>query len=56
MKALVQQQPDGDRFPLESTERQLHRYVDWWTTANSFFPNTTDLAVEAGKLIQVLRE
>ncbi|MCU0974508.1 MAG: hypothetical protein MUF80_11230 [Burkholderiales bacterium] len=36
-------------------ERQLRRYVDWWTTGNGFFPNAVDLSVEAGKLIQALR-
>ncbi|MGH8538358.1 MAG: CHAT domain-containing protein [Gammaproteobacteria bacterium] len=41
-KALVRQQPGGDTFPLESTERQLRRYVEWWTTANGFFPGTSD--------------
>jgi hypothetical protein len=55
MKTLVQQQADVDLFPLESTERQLRRYVDWWTTDNGFFPNAIDLSGEAGKLIQELR-
>jgi hypothetical protein len=55
MKTRVQQQTDVDTFPLESTERQLRRYVDWWTTVNGFFPNAVDLSVEAGKLIQELR-
>ena len=54
MKALVREQPGGDTFPLESTERQLHRYVNWWTTANGFFPATTDLASEAGRLLEEL--
>jgi hypothetical protein len=55
MKALVQRQTAGDTFPLESTERQLRRYVQWWTTANGFFPGTSDLAGEAASLLQELR-
>ncbi len=54
MKALVLAQADADTFPLESTARQFRRYVDWWTSANGFFPGTSDLAVEAGTLIQEL--
>lgn len=45
----------SDPFPLESTARQLRRYVDWWTTANGFFPGATDLAAEAGTLLEELR-
>jgi hypothetical protein len=55
MKALVQGQTDGDTFPLESTERQLRRYVQWWTTANGFFPGTSDLASNALSLLKELR-
>jgi hypothetical protein len=42
-------------FPLESTERQLRRYVSWWTTANGFFPKGQDLADRAARLLGVLR-
>ena len=55
MKALVRGQLGGDGFPLESMERQLLRYVNWWTAANSFFPGTTDLASAAQKLAAALR-
>ena len=55
MKALVHRQTDGDTFPLESTERQLRRYVQWWTTANGFFPGTSDLAGDAASLLKELR-
>ena len=55
MKALVRGQTDGDTFPLESTERQLRRYVQWWTTANGFFPDTSDLAGAAASLLEELR-
>jgi hypothetical protein len=54
MKALVQAQPVGDAFALESTARQLRRYVQWWTGANGFFPGTFDLAAEAGELLREL--
>jgi CHAT domain len=55
MKARVVTEAGGNRFPIESTERQFRRYVDWWTAANGFFPGTSDLAAEAGSLLQELR-
>lgn len=55
MKALVTQQPNGNTFPLASTERQFRRYVDWWTTANGFFPGTSDLASEAEAALEALK-
>lgn len=55
MKGRVRDYAAGDRFPLESTEHQLGRYTDWWTTANDFFPGAFDLTAEAGRLIEVLR-
>src|SRR5262245_52757305 len=55
MKARVMAETGGSTFPLETTERQLRRYVDWWTTANGFFPGTSDLATEAETLLQELR-
>lgn len=54
MKALVLAQPGGDTFPLESTKLQFRRYIDWWTSANGFLPGRSDLAAEAGTLIQEL--
>ena len=53
MKTAVAQ-PGGDPFPLESTARQFRRYVDWWTSANGFFPGRGDLAAEAGALVREL--
>lgn len=47
---------DGDVFPLQSTQRQLRRYIDWWTTGNGFFPKTSDLAADAHRLESVLQE
>jgi hypothetical protein len=42
----------GDRFPLESTARQLERYASWWTTGNGFFPGAADLAADARQVIE----
>jgi hypothetical protein len=44
--------PDDDRFPIDSTRRQLRRYVDWWTRANGFFQGRSDLAADAAVLLQ----
>jgi hypothetical protein len=44
----------GDSFPLESTERQLRRYTNWWTTENGYFGDAPDLAREAEQLLGVL--
>jgi CHAT domain len=55
MKARAMGEAGGSTFSLESTERQFRRYIDWWTTANGFFPGTSDLAAEAGALLQELR-
>jgi hypothetical protein len=43
--------PDGHRFPLESTARQLRRYVDWWTSENGFFGEADDLREPAAELL-----
>lgn len=45
---------DGDRFPIDSTARQLRRYVDWWTSAQGFFPGYGDLAAAAQARLAVL--
>jgi hypothetical protein len=45
----------GNRFPLESTARQFRRYVQWWTSANGFFPGRTDFSVPARRLCEVLK-
>ncbi len=55
MELCVRDHANGDCFPLDSTVRQLRRYTDWWTTENGFFPGGSDLAAEAGSLIEVLR-
>lgn len=44
-----------DQFPINSTFRQLTRYVDWWTKANGFFEASgTDLSERAKQLGQSL--
>jgi CHAT domain len=43
-----------DRFPIESTLRQLWRYRYWWTERNGFFAGGQDLTQETGKLLDVL--
>ena len=44
-KVAAMERPDP--FLLESTERQLRRYIQWWTTANGFFPGRSDLSAAA---------
>jgi hypothetical protein len=51
MRAAVAALERPDPFPIESTRRQLRRYVQWWTTANGFFPGAPDLAAEAAALL-----
>jgi hypothetical protein len=48
--------PAGEKraFAIESTRRQLGRYVDWWTTANGFFPGRGDLREDAQQLLALL--
>jgi hypothetical protein len=41
-----------EQFAIESTRRQLKRYVSWWTNANGFFPGRTDLSNDAIQLIE----
>ncbi len=43
-------------FLMESTIRQLRRYITWWTKENGFFPGRdTDLATEAQQLLQKIK-
>jgi uncharacterized protein YunC (DUF1805 family) len=51
MRQAVAAMDQPDAFPLESTQRQLRRYVSWWSTANGFFPGRSDLAAEAASLL-----
>lgn len=46
---------DQLRFAIDSTRRQLMRYVQWWTRDNGFFPGReADLAAEARRLVELL--
>jgi CHAT domain len=52
---LVQSAKDaGEPFPIESTQRQINRYINWWTNANGFFPGNQDLREDARELLAVL--
>jgi len=44
----------GDRFPVDSTRRQLQRYVFWWTRENGYFGDSPDLAAQARQLLTEL--
>jgi len=43
-----------EQFGIETTRRQLNRYVVWWTNANGFFPGTSDLSKDAAELLKTL--
>lgn len=47
---------DAARFALDSACRQLRRYVEWWTTANGFFPGRKDVSAPAARLLALLAE
>ena len=51
LRDLRERVPGPDLYPIESTMRQLRRYTTWWTTANGYFPGTTDLVADAGRLV-----
>jgi hypothetical protein len=41
-------------FAIESTHRQINRYVWWWTNEHGFFPGVKDLSQDARELLEVL--
>ncbi len=54
---LIQRAHDlEDEFPIESTERQLRRYVEWWTRDEGYFDGQRDLADEATELLAVIAD
>lgn len=54
---LIQRAHDlEDEFPIESTERQLRRYVEWWTRDEGYFDGQRDLADEAAELLAVIAD
>lgn len=48
----VNRQMKLDRFPIESTTRQLNRYVNWWVSGNGYFPGAEDLRTAAMSLVE----
>ncbi len=44
----------GESFPIESTRRQINRYIHWWTNANGFFKESQDLCDDAREILAVL--
>jgi CHAT domain len=44
----------GEEFPIQSTRRQISRYVQWWTNEHGFFPSVDDLSNDARELLMVL--
>jgi hypothetical protein len=55
-KECVAKAPAPDEASaIESTRRQLNRYITWWTKGNGFFPQAdADLSVPVQQLIQAL--
>ncbi len=52
LELMKKRVPPGDRFPIDSTRRQLRRYTTWWTKANGFFSDReADLAEDAERLL-----
>jgi hypothetical protein len=51
---LLERAPKDDPFPVHATERQLRRYIDWWTAARAYFPNAEDLVDDATRALQTL--
>ncbi len=44
-----------EAFAIESTRRQMNRYVTWWTKVNGFFPQAAaDLSAPAQQLMKAL--
>lgn len=52
--SLLRERSSGEDFPIESTRRQLKRYVTWWTNPNGFFPGGDDLSKDAEQLVTLL--
>jgi hypothetical protein len=48
------QHHENHRFALESTCRQLSRYVNWWINYNDFVPGAADLSQLAAELLEQL--
>jgi hypothetical protein len=47
--------PNDRGFAVQSTRRQLERYVNWWTKGNGYFPaRESDLSLQAQALVKCL--
>jgi len=44
----------GQTYPIQSTRRQINRYVRWWTNPNGFFPDGQDLGEDSREIVAVL--
>jgi CHAT domain len=53
--AELKKRAGTDEFPMDSTRRQIARYVDWWTNGNGFFPNGEDVAAHATELLASIK-
>jgi len=53
VEALRDLKARGGSYPgaIESTARQLARYLTWWTSTNGFFGDGRDLAADAAQAI-----
>lgn len=51
---LAQQDPELGKA-VESTRRQLRRYVYWWTQANGYFAGKGDLCSSASELLPIVK-
>ena len=51
LREMKQRVGPTNRFPIESTARQLARYTTWWTSDNGLFANQKDLVQDAGRLV-----
>jgi hypothetical protein len=57
IRELVKRALPGHADAIESTRRQLRRYVDWWTKENGYFEHRdADLSAPAQDLIDTLNE
>jgi CHAT domain len=51
---LVQRAGEASQlFPIQSTRRQITRYVSWWTNEHGFFPANEDLSGDAREILTV---
>jgi hypothetical protein len=55
MKSLAEKEPgEKEAFAIQTTRRQIGRYIQWWTKANGFFANQPDVTEAAQDLLKSL--